>query len=228
MQTPTADTITEDTAFSLTPAGLAALEGFAPGLENSVVENREMPEDGAHNRAQERRRQMTPSTQTALETPETAPAHENEAFQPEGTTEAAPFVPDTADKVDWVPSKIADARARAARIRENAELMAKEADRQADGLEWQFGPALQAFARQELTGKKKSIRLFHGVIGYRTKPAGVTVGNEGEAIVWAKANLPLAVTERLDKKALAEALLSTGEAVDFAAFTAAEEVFYIK
>jgi len=207
MQTPTASTITKspitkDTAFSLTPAGLAALEGFAPD--------------------------MTEDTQNALEALETAPGRENEAFQPEGTPADAPFVPDTTEKVDWVLGRIADHRARAARIRENAELMAKEADRQAEGLEWQFGPALQAFARQELTGKKKSLRLFHGVIGYRTKPAGVTVGNEAEAIVWAKANLPLAVTERLDKKALAEALLSTGEAVDFAAFTAAEEVFYIK
>jgi len=171
---------------------------------------------------------MTQDTQNALEAPETAPGHGNEAFQSEGTTEAVPFVPDTAEKVDWVLGRIADHRARAARIRENAELMAKEADRQAEGLEWQFGPALQAFAREQLTGKKKSLRLFHGVIGYRTKPAGVTVGNEAEAIAWAKANLPLAVTERLDKKALAEALLSTGEAVDFAAFTAAEEVFYIR
>lgn len=167
-------------------------------------------------------------TQKALEAPETAPGRENEAFQPEGATEAAPFVPDTAEKVDWVLGKIADHRARAARIRENAELMAKDADRRAEGLEWQFGPALQAFARQELTGKKKSLRLFHGVIGYRTKPAGVTVGNEAEAIAWAKQNLPLAVTERLDKKALAEALLSTGEAVDFATMQQAEEVFYIK
>jgi len=171
---------------------------------------------------------MAQDMHNTLEALETAPARENEAFQPEGTTEAAPFVPDTADKVDWVLGRIADARARAARIRENAELMARDADRQAEGLEWQFGPALQAFAREQLTGKKKSLRLFHGVIGYRTKPAGVTVGDEGAAIVWAKQNLPLAVTERVDKKALAEALLSTGESVDFAAFTAAEEVFYIK
>ncbi len=209
MQTPTASTITKspitkDTAFSLTPAGLAALEGFAPA--------------------------MTTDVQDAVEAPETTPGHGNEALENEvlQAQDAEAFYPDTADKVDWVLSKIADARARAARIRENAELMAKEADRQAEGLLWQFGPALQDFARRELTGKKKSIRLFHGVIGYRTKPAGVTVGNEAEAIAWAKQNLPLAVTERLDKKALAEALLSTGEAVDFAAFTAAEEVFYIK
>ncbi len=171
---------------------------------------------------------MAQDMHNPLEAPETTPAHGNEAFQPEGTTEAAPFVPDTAEKVDWVLGRIADHRTRAARIRENAELMAKDADREAEGLLWQFGLALQAFAREQLTGKKKSLRLFHGVIGYRTKPAGVTVGNEAEAIAWAKQNLPLAVTERLDKKALTEALLSTGEAVDFATMQQAEEVFYIK
>lgn len=204
MQTPTADTITKspitkDTAFSLTPAGLAALEGFAPGV--------------------------TTEAQNALEAPETAPGHGNEAledevFQPEG------FYPDTADKVDWVLSKIADARARAARIRENAELMAKEADRQAEGLLWQFGPALQDFARRELTGKKKSIRLYHGVLGYRTKTASLTITNEPEARAWAEANCPTAL--RVDSRALAARLMETGEVIDGAQLVPAEEVFYVK
>lgn len=156
--------------------------------------------------------------------------HEEGAGHGDGlAAEAEAFVPDTTEKVDWVLGKIADHRARAARIRENAELMAREADRQADHLEWQFSPALQAFLREQIAGgRKKSLRLFHGVLGYRTKPASVTVGDEAAALEWARVNFPAAVAEKLDKKTLSEGLLTTGEVVDFAAFTAAEDVFYIK
>ena len=45
---------------------------------------------------------------------------------------------------------------------------------------------------------------------------------------WACVNLPTAVVLSVDKKALAETLLTTGEAVDFARLLPAEEVFYIK
>ncbi len=63
---------------------------------------------------------------------------------------------------------------------------------------------------------------------YRTKPAGVCVTDPLAALEWAKENLPGAVTLALDKKALSEALCASGEAVGFAAFQPAEEVFYIR
>ncbi len=153
---------------------------------------------------------------------------EAEAPVPADAPKDAPWVPDTTEKVDWVLGRINDHHARAARIRENAELMARQEERQAADMEWHYGPALQTFLREQLAnGKRKSLRLFQGVLGYRTKPAGVTVGDEGAAIAWAKDNAPLAVVERLDKKTLAKVLLSTGEAVDFATFQPAEEVFFI-
>ena len=143
--------------------------------------------------------------------------------------EADGFTPDTFDKASWVLGLIADRRAAAARIRENAEKMAREQDREADTLEWRFGPALQVFAMKELEGgKKKSLRLYNGVIGYRTKPAALHVTNAAGALAWAKVNLPAAVAESVDKKALAETLLTTGEVVDFARLQPAEECFYIK
>ena len=145
--------------------------------------------------------------------------------------EADTFTPDTADKADWVLCKIADARSRAARVRENMEMIARDHDREAEGLEWRFGAALQAFARKEIAAGhkgKKSVRLPNGVLGYRTKPAGVSVTDDAAALAWAQENCTEAVSLRLDKKALADALLTTGEAVDFAAFTPADETFYIK
>jgi hypothetical protein len=139
------------------------------------------------------------------------------------------FTPTDASGCDWVLSKIADCRTRAARIRENAEQMARAEERAADTLEWKYGAALQTWLRAELAGgKKKSVRLFHGVLGYRQKPAAVHVTDTAAALGWAKENLPTAVIEGLDKKALSAALLDTGVAVPFAAFQPAEDVFYIK
>jgi len=142
---------------------------------------------------------------------------------------AEAFTPNTAEKADWVLGKIADSRARAARIRENAEAMAREQERQAEGLEWRYGAALEAFARQQLAGgKRKSLRLYHGVLGYRTRPASVSLTDTAAALSWARESLPAAVVETLDKKALTAALLDAGKALPFAAFQPAEDVFYIK
>ena len=139
------------------------------------------------------------------------------------------FTPDTPDKADWVLGRIADARARAARVRENAEKIARQHEAEAEGLEWRFGPALEALCRRETEGsRRRSLRLLNGVLGYRTRPAGVQVTDPGAALSWARVNLPAAVSEALDRKALAAALLGTGEAVPFAAFMPAEDVFYVK
>ena len=139
------------------------------------------------------------------------------------------FVPTDEAGVDWVLGKIADARSRAARIRENAELMARAEERKAEALEWKYGAALQTWLRAELIGgTKKSKRLFHGVVGYRQKPASVSITNDAAAFYWAQEKLPAAVRQTLDKKALTEALLTTGEAPDFARLNPAEDVFYIK
>ncbi len=153
----------------------------------------------------------------------------------EGFVPAA-FIPDTAEKVDWVLGKIADARAGAARIRENAEAMARDKEREAEHLLWLYGPALQEFTRKQTEGtKKKSVRLFHGVLGYRTKPAAFAF-EDCAARAWASQNAPEAL--RLDRRAL-EAVLTisetgqavvrdTGEVLTFATISPAEEVFYTK
>lgn len=57
--------------------------------------------------------------------------------------------------------------------------------------------------------------------------AGVCLTDPAATPVWAKENLP-AVTEALDRKALATRLLETGEALPFVTLTLPEEVFYIK
>ena len=139
------------------------------------------------------------------------------------------FIPTDAAGVDWVLGKMADARARASRIRQNAELMARAEERKAEMLEWKYGAALQTWLRAELAGgNKKSVRLYNGTLGYRQKPAGVSIMNEAAAIAWAQEHLPEAIAVRLDKKVLTEALLTSREVVSFAMLNDAEEVFYLK
>jgi phage host-nuclease inhibitor protein Gam len=146
----------------------------------------------------------------------------------EGTAPEA-FCPTDAGGVDWVLRKIAAARAEAKLIRENMEAMARACERDAEHLEWKYGGALQTWLQAELKdGKRKSKTLPHGVIGYRTKPAGVSITDPAAALAWAKDNLPAAVVEALDRKALADRLLDTGKALPFAALQSAEEVFYIR
>ena len=141
------------------------------------------------------------------------------------------FIPTDAAGVDWVLGKMSAARAEAALIRGNAELMARECERRAEHLEWKYGAALQTWLRAEIAqagGTKKSKRLLHGVLGYRQKPATVVVTNFAAALAWAKEHLPGAVTEGLERKVLAGELLGAEETPDFAQLVPAEEIFYIK
>ena len=148
----------------------------------------------------------------------------------------AAFVPTDAAGVDWVLGKCAAARAEAKLIRDSAELMAREAERKAEHLEWKYGPALQTWLRAELAGgSKKSKRLFHGVLGFRTKPMRVQVTNFAALLAWAKATNSALVqtTETVDRDALTILLADatergTGEQAAGAVLIAADEQFYIK
>jgi len=175
--------------------------------------------------------------QTLVQTTEIAETETLTAEEVAALIEDAPapnpcaFVPTDAAGVDWVLAKIVAHRAEAKLLRENMEAMARACERKAEALEWKYGGAIQTYLQAELAGGKaggKSKRLPHGVIGYRTKPAGVQVTDPAALLAWARENLPEAVTEAMDKKALAARLLDTGEAADGARLTPAEEVFYIK
>ena len=159
------------------------------------------------------------------------------------------FTPDTPEKADWLLGRLADLRGRAARVRDNGEKMARELEHQAAFLEMRYGAALQDFARRELDGgRRKSLRLYNGVIGFRVNPARVVIAGDTDAdaaaaLDWARANLPDAVSvrETLDRRAVlglvgerlqasAEGVIdtATGEVLPFATVQPAEEKFYIK
>lgn len=80
---------------------------------------------------------------------------------------------------------------------------------------------------------KKSIRLPHGTLGYRSGREKVEVCDITRAVQWAKANgVEVIVSEQVHKPALADALKKTGEIPDPEecgfALVRAEDAFYVK
>ena len=146
------------------------------------------------------------------------------------------FVPTDAAGVDWVLAKMAAARAAAKLIREQGEAMAREEERKAEALAWKFGPAIQTWANNELLGEDghykkgnaKSKKLWHGIVGYKQKPAGVDITDPAAVLAHVKENLTEAYREGVDKAALTKYLLETGEVLDGVTFRPAEDEFYIK
>ena len=105
--------------------------------------------------------------------------------------DAAAFVPTDAAGADWGAGEMADARSRAARIRENAEKMARAEERKAEHLNGSTARPLQAWLRNELAGgTRKSKRLFHGVLGFRAKPAAAVITDEAPRSPGRKWNCP--------------------------------------
>ena len=178
---------------------------------------------------------LTPSGLDALENAPVVPDAEGPSSDLDGLVTGEPkdapeaFAPRTAEEVDWVLGRIADHKGRAARIRANGEAMARAAEHEAAFLEMRFGAAIQEFVRRDTDGtRRKSTKLYNGVVGFRQKPARVEITDAARALAHAKEHVPAAVVERLDRKAYDKALMESGEVLEFAALVPASDEFYIK
>lgn len=115
-------------------------------------------------------------------------------------------------------------------MRRRAESLIK---RHASKKEWlisRFSPALQAFTKKELEGKKeKSVNLLSGTIGYRQVQSSLSIVDMDKAVEFAKLNsLEVKVKETVDAKVLKKHFEETGEELPFAEYKKAENKFYIK
>ncbi len=162
----------------------------------------------------------------------------------------APWRPTDEWGVERVLDRIAQAKARAERIKANAAVLVEEAEKEAASLEARFGADLEDFARERLAatrGKSKTVKLLNGTLSFRTVPGGIEVLPEDEDAMlrWAEAYLPSAVTLKpvLDKAAVkarlgvacdpdgGEAYIVddvTGEVIEWARVKPAQERFYIR
>ena len=96
-----------------------------------------------------------------------------------------------------------------------------------------FGAELAEWTKQHLAGKfgkRRSIHLPAGVLGYRTTPAKLIVADEHKLIEWCRRNLPSAVkiVERVLKTEVHSHIKTTGEVPDGAEISGGEDRFFVR
>jgi hypothetical protein len=147
---------------------------------------------------------------------------------------AESFCIDSADAANWLVRKIVSSRQYAERVKVWAEQELRRAEREEHTLMFLFGRQLEGWVRSELerlNGKKKSLALPAGSIGFRTIAMKLVVDDEQAVLTWAKANCPNAVlaSERLLKSVIDERLKTTGETPDVGVhIEPSAERFFIK
>jgi len=117
---------------------------------------------------------------------------------------------------NWVIRKIQEARAYSCRVAEWSEKEQVRAKREEDFFLFRYGQQLMDYARKkidELGGRRKSIALPAGTLGFRKEHAKIIIDDEAAVLAWAKAHKPDLVTiiERLSKSGLNEHIDATGE-----------------
>lgn len=134
---------------------------------------------------------------------------------------------------NWVLRKIAECRSYRERVARWAQGETLRADRQEAFLMHRFCSELEAWTRQQLGkqhGRRQSIALPAGVLGFRREPTKLLVLDERALIGWCRDNLPAAikVTESLLKNEIQTHFKSTGECPAGAEIGGGGERFYLK
>jgi hypothetical protein len=135
---------------------------------------------------------------------------------------------------NWVVRKIVEARAYAKHCDEWCAREQARARRGEEFLLFRFGQQLLDHARKRIGeegGRRKSVNLPAGTIGFRQDGPKLIVDDEAAVIGWAKRNKPelVGVVECLSKSGLNQHLKQTGEAPDVGAhIEPAREKFYVK
>lgn len=134
-----------------------------------------------------------------------------------------------AASASWVVRKIVEARARQERIREWAATETKAARREEEFFLRRFGPDLEAWAAENLRGKK-TLRLPDGALGYRRRRMTLQIEDSQRVLDWCRRNLPDAVRIKEDvlKTPLNAHLKETGEVPPGCNIDPGGDEFYVR
>lgn len=139
---------------------------------------------------------------------------------------------DSHESANWLVRKVMASRSYAISVKEWCERELARADREEHTLMFLFGRQLEDWAKAEvakLNGRRKSIGLPAGTVGFRSIPTALQVDNESQVIEWCKRNLTPAVVivEKLSRAVLKEHFEKTGEAPENGAHveTSVEKLF---
>jgi hypothetical protein len=106
------------------------------------------------------------------------------------------FVIDDAPKASWVVRKIVEARKYGERVQQWCERELHRAEQEEEWLLRRFGVELEAWAKGELErtgGRRRSLNLPGGAVGFRMQPARVEVLDEQAVLTWCRSQLPIAL-----------------------------------
>jgi phage host-nuclease inhibitor protein Gam len=134
---------------------------------------------------------------------------------------------------NWVLRKILAARRYAECVREWAAAEVKRAQREEEFFLVRFGGELEEWCRRQIQedgGRRRSVNLPAGVMGFRRTPTGLEVADEQKVIDWCRRHLSQAIVirESLSKTVLKEHLKQTGEVPEGAEIRGGDERFYIR
>jgi hypothetical protein len=132
---------------------------------------------------------------------------------------AADFCIDSADRANWLVRRIIAARAYGDRVRTWAAKEERRAKRDEQRLLYLFGRQLEAWVSEELAssgGKRKSIQLPAGVVGFRRFGPKLVIDDHAAVVDWARQHLPEAIItkEHLSKSVINTHFAQTGEIPD--------------
>jgi len=130
---------------------------------------------------------------------------------------------------DWVLQQIARAQDELERITVQYESRKKDLEKRIEWFRKRFGFELEQWARKNLPHNRKTVKLAHGNLRFRTVKPQVEIVDQEKALDWAKQNCPDAVVvrESVLKTPLKETIFETGEIPDGVEVTPAGEKFSI-
>jgi hypothetical protein len=134
---------------------------------------------------------------------------------------------------NWVVRKIVEARQYIRRVEEWAARETRRAQADEKFLLHRFGPQLEDWTRGRLeaeSGRRKSISLPSGTLGFRSEPLKLMVSDEDELLRWCRVHLPAAIAtvQHVLRNVVKEHIVATGELPHGAEPTDGGEKFYIK
>lgn len=133
---------------------------------------------------------------------------------------------------NWLVKRVIAARQYNQRVKEWAEGEHRRAAREEATLMYLFGRQIETWVKSEikkLNGKRKSICLPGGTVGFRQQKSRLVIEDEATVINWARQHLPDAIqtVEKLVKTTINEHFEGSGELPDGAQVQPEHSRFYI-
>jgi Bacteriophage Mu Gam like protein len=134
---------------------------------------------------------------------------------------------------NWVLKKIIGEREYRARCVAWFEAETRRSEHREQFLMRRFGVELEEWTRQQLAGrhgKRRSVHLPAGILGFRTAPAKLVIVDEPKLLAWCRQHLPGAVkvVQHILKREVQNHIKGNGEIPDGAELTGAGDKFFIK